>query len=125
MTPAGTPCRNCHLACEACVYPNRDRLVTVSEAYLRSLETMANSFARQEQMPCNSHDRNLSFQDSTAESFVLALKKVEAAGDLHDAQIFATQASDPSCGEAASIRRYDYVPLIFDGSGMINKLIHS
>jgi hypothetical protein len=85
---------------------------------------MANSLARQEPIPRTPRNRQLGLQDSTAESFVLALKKVEAACDLQDAQMFATQISGPSYGEAASVRRYDYVPLVFDGPGMIESSIY-
>ncbi|KAJ0419925.1 fungal-specific transcription factor domain-containing protein [Aspergillus carlsbadensis] len=45
------PCRNCRLANRDCQYPVRDRNVTVSESYLRSLEARAAQGRSGEQPP--------------------------------------------------------------------------
>lgn len=39
--PAGPGCKNCADARENCVYPMRDRVITVSEAYVRDLQFRA------------------------------------------------------------------------------------
>lgn len=50
------PCRHCRSAASECVYPTRDRSVTVSEAYLRALEGTVVQFNHPEPTPNYQND---------------------------------------------------------------------
>ncbi|KAL2867606.1 transcription factor domain-containing protein [Aspergillus lucknowensis] len=132
------PCRNCRLANRDCQYPVRDRNVTVSEAYLRSLEARAVQTGRIEHPPLTPLEANLEsraeipaqsvgvtlsdplVEDPTSEVFVSGLKSLRSPTSLLGVNDFSNPVgvgSSPAA-EAPQVQRqeYEYYQLDHDTS---------
>ncbi|KAL2856795.1 fungal-specific transcription factor domain-containing protein [Aspergillus pseudodeflectus] len=135
------PCRSCRLANRDCQYPVRDRNVTVSESYLRSLEArvaqgrsveqpphppltpVEGSLESRAEIPAQSVGVQLSdplVEDPTSEVFVSGLKRLRSPTTLLGVADFSNQiaiASGPVL-EGLQVQRqaYDYYQLDHDTS---------
>lgn len=138
------PCRNCASANKACTYAVRDKKVTVSESYLRSLAgdssgsisfDGAYSEVFRENGPKNGCTETVMrtrrpglkrtydslVENTTAELFVTRLKKVKKLhASMSPDQVF-TAISESSSTAAPDVPRslsYEYVALSYDNSCM-------
>ncbi|OKL63836.1 hypothetical protein UA08_00772 [Talaromyces atroroseus] len=120
------PCRSCRMANQRCTYPIRDRNITVSESFVRSLEARALAYAP-DASPSSGHEslRGSTAQgyqpplveDSTSEAFLARLKQIrqQNAGPVFpDLQDHDSSPSNPHTDYSSP--SYDYVQLDFDTS---------
>ena len=134
----GEPCENCLRSHHDCLFPVRERFVTVPEAYIQELQARANP--PQGLMPRSTlnsersslldgtkggdlrtdHEQRLTsklvFHDATAESFVRALDEVGSS---------PLRSSPDQLATASTVHRealtdYDYVTLDFERRGIIS-----
>ncbi|KAF2019460.1 hypothetical protein BU24DRAFT_120620 [Aaosphaeria arxii CBS 175.79] len=113
----GDPCQRCRTRGRECVFPIRDRILSVSESYIRDLEAQVHQSQQarmQQQDPaCSNHmgntneiERSQSMKDCTAECFVQSVKELSS--------LTAAAGSSPTESMSNGPGRYTYAKLKFD-----------
>lgn len=141
---SGDPCNECGKSGRQCIYPQKDKLVTVTEAYIRQLQAQAMSSSTSFpsasiatpstappaeeatqpmcsfQRPHAPRDKELALENNTAESFVSELKRLGAdiGVSAHTPQVFESH-TDGSSKKSRPETEYEHVTLSSDSHGKL------